>query len=43
LSISAPLIHKGDVLSMKYFNAAAMLPKRVGLPSASAAHPLKSS
>ena len=35
--------HRGTVPSMKYFMAAAMLPKRVGLPRARAAQVLRSS
>ena len=43
LSISAPLIHRLEVPSMKYLSGAAMLPKRVGLPRARPAQPRRSS
>ena len=43
LSIKAPDIHRAEVLSIKYFIGAAILPKRVGLPKARPAQPLKSS
>jgi len=35
LPASAPDTHRLDVQSRKYFSGAAMLPKRVGLPSTS--------
>ena len=43
LSISAPLIHRLEVPSMKYLSGAAMLPKRVGLPSTRPAQSRRSS
>ena len=43
LLISVPDIHCGLVPSRKYFMAAAILPKRVGLPSARPAQSVKSS
>ena len=42
LPMSAPDSHRSEVPSMKYLSGAAMLPKRVGLPSASPAHSTKS-
>ena len=42
LLINSPESHWAMVPSRKYFMAAAMLPKRVGLPKASAAQFLKS-
>src|SRR3989338_1481820 len=41
--INAPDCHMPLVPSKKYLRAAAMLPKRVGLPSAHPAQPLRSS
>jgi hypothetical protein len=38
LPASDPLAHSAPVVSTKYFSGAAMLPKRVGEPSASPAH-----
>ena len=43
LSIKAPLIQMAEVWSRKYFSGAAMLPKRVGLPSTRPAHSRRSS
>jgi hypothetical protein len=39
----SPLSHKDEVLSRKYFIAAAIAPKRVGLPNARPEHWRKSS
>ena len=43
LPISAPSNHSVLVESMKYFNGAAILPNRVGLPKASPTHSRRSS
>jgi hypothetical protein len=42
LPASAPFSHRGPLPSMNAFIGAAMLPKRVGLPSASPAHSSRS-
>src|SRR6476661_1878403 len=43
LPASAPLSQRADVLSRKYLSGAAIFPKRVGEPSASAEHCVRSS